>query len=152
MGQRRKGREGALQVLYQLEAMIAPKVDAERNVLPASGIEEALNRFFENFDAATPSQMHIEELVRGVVAKQPEIDALVECNSPCWRVARMAMVDRNVLRIAALELLDASDLPIRVIIDEAIEIARRYGSEKSAAFVNGILDPLAKEVRGKTDA
>jgi N utilization substance protein B len=152
MGQQRKSREGALQVLYQLEALALPSSSDGLAGLPALQIDTALDRFFDHFDAPDKGAEQTRTLVHGVVSRITELDALVEKHSPRWKLTRMAMVDRNILRIAAYELSTAPELPIRVVLDEAIEIAKRFGNEKSASFVNGVLDPLAHEVRGSKTA
>mgnify|MGYP001005609848 FL=1 len=85
--------------------------------------------------------------MRGVVGRREEIDQLIERHSLHWRVERMSRVDRNVLRLAVYELLDHEEAPARVILNEAIELAKRYGSEESGAFINGILDKLAATLR-----
>lgn len=157
MGARRKARECGLQVLYQLEAQTKERPPPGR--LPTLPLatplarvtrEEAsvaLHAFFDHFDAPERTHMFCEELVSGVVEHLTQLDALLGEHSPRWRVERMAAVDRNALRLAAYELLYAADVPVKVILDEAIDIASRYGSEQSGAFVNGILDSLAKTVR-----
>lgn len=85
-----------------------------------------------------------EELVHGTQHELEHIDTLLEQYSANWRVARMAAVDRNILRVAVYELLHYPDIPIRVTLNEAIEIGKRFGTEESGAFVNGILDQIAK--------
>jgi N utilization substance protein B len=84
-----------------------------------------------------------EELVRGVANHRREIDEAIEEVSTNWRMDRMAKVDRNVLRLAVFELRWRSDVPVKVCINEAIELGKKYGSESSAAFVNGVLDRIA---------
>jgi N utilization substance protein B len=89
-----------------------------------------------------------ETLTRGVTDHKDEVDKLLTAASVNWRVARMAMVDRNILRLATFELSHLSDIPPRVILNEAIEIGKRYGTSDSGAFINGILDKIATQVRG----
>ena len=84
-----------------------------------------------------------EELVRGVAANRRSIDDAIEGASANWRLDRMAKVDRNVLRLAVYELRHRTDVPVKVVINEAIELAKKYGAEGSGAFVNGVLDQLA---------
>jgi N utilization substance protein B len=79
-------------------------------------------------------------LVRGVISHLPEIDAQVAQQAEHWRLERMAAVDRNILRLALYELMFTPDTPPAVVIDEAVELAKRYGSEHSGPFVNGLLD------------
>jgi N utilization substance protein B len=137
MGSRRRGREIALQVLYQLD------------VQEQLSDEQALALFWNNF-AEHPDEdearSFAEELVRGVREKLAEIDALLAAASKNWRLERMARVDRNLLRLALWELKWSADVPAKVAINEAIEIAKRYGTAESPAFVNGILDRCLEDV------
>ncbi len=93
-----------------------------------------------------------EELVALCVARRDEIDGLVESTSRTWRVSRMDRVDRNVVRIATAELLVRTDVPRGAVIAEAVRLAARYGSDRSAAFVNGLVEALAKRIRPKAAA
>mgnify|MGYP000515671548 CR=1 FL=1 len=157
MGVRRRAREGALQLLYQLEAHTEPDreglpagVKVARPVVieaPAGGLDALFATFFENFSAPDKAREFTEELVRGIVDDADAIDAVIQDESTKWKLERMTAVDRNVLRLATYELKSQSDIPGRVILDEAIEIARRFGTEDSARFVNGVLDGLHKRLR-----
>ena len=148
MGQRRRAREFALQILYQLD------------VQEALGDEQAIALFWRNFaassegEAAEPAdlaevQPFAEKLVRGVRAHLAEIDAQLQSASRNWRLERMARVDRNLLRLALYELRYAAEVPAKVAINEAIEIAKRFGTSESSAFVNGILDRCREELGKK---
>jgi N utilization substance protein B len=143
MGNRRKAREIALQVLYQLD------------VQDKLSDEQALGLFWQHFaktedgDADEASRAFADELVRGVKSRLEEIDALLTRASRNWRLERMARVDRNLLRLAVWELKYSKDVPVKVAINEAIEIAKRYGTAESPAFVNGILDRCLEEVGPK---
>jgi len=133
MGARRKGRELALQALYQLD-------------VTSDGSAEALQRFWEHFDTSPSAREFACELVTGVWARLEKIDHVVEEVSENWRLERLSRVDLNVIRIAVYELLaDAGPAP-EVVINEAIEVARRFGTEESAGFVNGILDSVARRL------
>ncbi len=88
-----------------------------------------------------------EALTRGVLAVRNAIDAIIGEVSTNWRVPRMALVDRNILRIAVYELQSMPETPVRVILNEAIEIAKRFGTQESRAFINGVLDRLAARIR-----
>lgn len=134
MGVRRRGRELALQLLYQREL-----AGGEVEHLTASSDE------LQEVPAAAREFAH--QLVRGVIAHLAEIDSELEGQADNWRVERMAAVDRNILRLAMFELLHQPETPIGVVIDEAIELAKRYGSERSSQFVNGVLDAFAHRVR-----
>jgi len=94
-------------------------------------------------EARTDIEEFAEELVRGVLDNLASIDATLGEYSTNWKVPRMALVDRNVLRLAAFELIHIKDIPPRVTLNEAIEVAKRYGSKDSGAFINGILDRIA---------
>lgn len=158
---RRRGREIALQVLYQ--------VDSQGGLLTA---EEGLRLYAGHFGrptvdeigpTPTPSAPSEElsdrelaearefagRIVTGALAEREALDALLQKASRNWRLDRMARVDRNLLRLAAWELSHAADVPAKVAINEAIEIAKRYGTGESPAFVNGILDRCLDELGRK---
>lgn len=138
MGVRRQARECALQIIFQLDTWPSPKVD---------DADDAVARFFENFDAPDEKAKALATtMARGVTEKRAALDELVQKHSPRWKVSRMAMVDRNILRVAAWELMSDKETAAPVVIDEAVEIAKRYGAEQSGAFVNGILDGVAREL------
>jgi N utilization substance protein B len=130
---RTKARERAIQALYQID-------------VAATDLDEALARFWRSFEPVEREvQLMVEQLVRGVAAQRRDIDDAIESVSTNWRLDRMAKVDRNVLRLAVFEL-RASDVPVKVVIDEAIELGKKYGSESSGAFVNGVLDKIAQSL------
>jgi N utilization substance protein B len=132
MGTRREARELALQALYQLDL---------------SGEDAAL---FPSHEAADEDvKTFAGELVSGVRAARERIDALIAASAEHWRLPRLSRVDLNLLRLGTYELLSCPDIPSAVTINEAIEIARRFGSEDSAAFVNGVLDAIATAVGAK---
>jgi N utilization substance protein B len=127
---RTKARERALQALYQID-------------VAAEGIDEALARFWRSFEPVEREVMVVAEgLVRGVAAHRRAVDEAIERVSTNWRLDRMAKVDRNVLRLAVYELLE-TDVPVKVVINEAIELGKKFGSESTGAFVNGVLDKVA---------
>jgi transcription antitermination protein NusB len=130
-GRRTKARERALQALYQID-------------VAATDLDEALSRFWRSFEPVEREVMTLaEELVRGVARHRRDIDETIEGVSQNWRLDRMARVDRNILRLAVFELAHRADAPVKVVIDEAIELGKKYGSESSGAFVNGVLDRIA---------
>ncbi len=130
---RTKARERALQALYQID-------------VAAEGIDDALSRFWKSFEPVEREVVALAEaLVRGVAAHRRTIDETIERVSTNWRLDRMAKVDRNVLRLAVYELLE-TDVPMKVVINEAIELGKKYGSESTGAFVNGVLDKVAAEL------
>jgi len=127
MGVRRRGRELALQMLYQHE-------------LAGADVETMLVSFDELLQAPEPISEFAVSLARGVISRLSELDGHLVDQADNWRLERMAAVDRNILRLALYELLFTADTPPAVVIDEAVEIAKRFGSERSSQFVNGVLD------------
>jgi N utilization substance protein B len=110
----------------------------------ASGV--AFDRIVEHFDVPKVAMEFARRLVAGVASRASELDELVGQHARNWRVERMAAVDRNVLRLGAFELRE-TDTPVPVVIDEAVDLARRFGSDTSPSFVNGVLDAIARELR-----
>jgi N utilization substance protein B len=108
--------------------------------LSGATVEEMAARFEDLAKAPAPAREFALALVRGVISHLPEIDAQVAQQAEHWRLERMAAVDRNILRLALYELMFTPDTPPAVVIDEAVELAKRYGSEHSGPFVNGLLD------------
>ncbi len=136
MGVRRRARELALQMLYQHELTGEPP--------------EAIQSDFEVWKTAPEAAQHFaDELLRGTLEHLEEIDGLLARQTAHWKLDRLAAVDRNILRIAMFELLYHRETPPAVVIDEAIEIAKRFGAEESSRFVNGVLDGFVK--RGRAD-
>jgi len=142
---RHASRRVALQVLYaaDLASRSRPEGDDEKPLAPAA--EEVFESVAASFDLPEGARTFAKQLVCGVTQQREELDALLARYARNWRVSRMAAVDRNVLRIAAYELL-RTDTPTSVILDQAIELARRFGDEPSPAFVNGVLDGVAHGV------
>jgi N utilization substance protein B len=132
MGARRRGRELALQALYQLDV--------------SGGDAEG---FWERCEGSDEARAFGRELVRGVLDERARIDELLAAAAEHWRLDRLPHVDRNILRVATYELLRQGDVPASVAIDEAIEIAKRFGSGDSPPFVNGVLDHVAAAVGAK---
>jgi N utilization substance protein B len=132
VGSRRTARELALQILYQKEMSDIP-------------LEPVLADFWK--DKASPQDIRnfAETLVRGIVERMDEIDSTISKCADNWDISRMAVIDRNIIRIAAYEICYMEDIPPPVSINEAIEIAKKYGTEESGCFVNGILDKIARE-------
>jgi N utilization substance protein B len=130
LGKRTKARERALQALYQID-------------VAADDLDPALAAFWRSFEPVEKEVRDLaEQLVRGVAAARRRVDDEIERASANWRLDRMAKVDRNVLRLAVYELLETG-VPVKVVINEAIELGKKYGSESSGAFVNGVLDRIA---------
>jgi N utilization substance protein B len=128
---RRQSRELALQVLFQTE--FAPQISYHdlMDVLGASMEEEVVK--------------YADDIIRGVSARKADIDSKIQASSSHWKVERMATIDRNILRIAVFEMRFASNpLKENIVINEAVEIAKKFGTTESASFVNGLLDQVAK--------
>jgi N utilization substance protein B len=136
MRKRTKAREFALQVLYQIDIT---KSDAR------STIED----FWKNRETDTEAAVKefAEGIIAGVMEHKDEIDKAISEAAENWGLSRMAVVDRNILRLTAYELLHRQDIPPKVSINEAIEIAKKYGDQDSGKFVNGILDRINKTKR-----
>jgi transcription antitermination protein NusB len=136
VGVRREARELALQLLYALD-------------LNPVDMEEGLRLSRENSRSAQGVRLFAEELVAGVMANRGELDKKIAEKSKNWAISRMARVDLNILRMALFELMFRSDIPRNVTINEAIEVAKKFGSEESPAFINGMLDEMAADFPGK---
>ncbi len=135
---RRKAREQALQILFQLD------IKKEK---PSAAV---LRSFWMEYQPDDEVRAFAEEMVKGTYKHLAEINKLIRECAKNWSVDRMAAVDRNVLRMAVYEILYRKDIPSSVTINEAIEIAKKYGTEESGSFVNGILDNVARKT-GKLD-
>ena len=103
---------------------------------------ESLDAFYSNFSPSKPAVLFFRKLVEGVMQRRPAIDSTIERFSSNWKLHRMPFVDRNILRIAVFEMLYCEDIPIKVSINEAIDIGKKYGTHESGPFINGILDSL----------
>ena len=136
MTRRRQAREIAFRAAYQAD-------------VTGDSIDRCLSEIFEDLDPKADAEIEgfATSLVRVLALRREEIDATVSRIAKNWSLSRMAATDRSIIRLAAAELLYHSEVPVRVTLDEAIEIAKKYGMETSGAFVNGILDRLAHEVR-----
>jgi len=128
---RRESRRLALQVLYAAD------------LVHGEAPEAVFERVAENFDLHPGALAFAKELVCGAMAVREEIDAQIAAHARNWRLDRMAAVDRNLLRLAVYELL-RTDTPAQVVINEAVELAHDFGGERSPAFVNGVLDAVAR--------
>jgi len=135
---RRRSREVALQVLFALDLQHGEPGEA-------GGSEAAFARVTDHFEVVEGAKSFAQHLVREVNLNRDALDSVIAKRARNWRVSRMAAVDRNILRLGTFELMH-SDTPPAVILNEAVELAHRYGSEGSPAFVNGILDGIAKSL------
>ena len=129
MHSRSAARAVALQALYQFD-------------LRGDEFEPHLQGFLRNWARGEATRCHAERLVGGCRMAKPELDELIAQKARNWALDRMSAVDRSILRLAAYEMLYEPDVPPKVAIDEAVRLAKRYGSEESGAFVNGVLDQI----------
>jgi transcription antitermination protein NusB len=130
MGLRRKGRELALQALYQIE-------------MTGDTSAAAVELFLNHFEGSAKAKEFARRLVSGVISQRTEIDRLIEHCTDHWKLVRLAKVDWMILRMATYELVFCPDIPLHVSLDEAIEIGKRFGTDDSATFINGVLDHVA---------
>lgn len=131
MGARRKARELALQMLYE-------------NDVSGTAPDEMFARSTDLLKAPVSLQDFTRRLVSGTVAYRDSLDAIISNQASHWRLVRMPVVDRNILRLALFELLHEPSTPRPVVIDEALEIAKRFSTPRSSQFINGILDGVLK--------
>jgi N utilization substance protein B len=135
---KRRAREAALQMLYQCE-------------VGRSAAVESIASYWPSHDADDPLPERLREfangLVRGTLDRREEIDRLLAAHAQNWRIERMTVIDRAILRMAVNEMLSEPDTPSRVIINEAIELARTFSGDDAVGFVNGVLDAVRKELR-----
>jgi N utilization substance protein B len=138
MGQRRKARECALQILFQFEFN--------------AGDPKALVKVYWEHQKASPEvRKYGTWIVEEIIAHGEDIYRAIQSASKNWRLSRMAVIDRNILRIAVCELLYEKTVAPAIIMNEAIEIAKRYSGEESAVFVNGVLDAVGRLLKGNAD-
>ena len=145
MGSRRRARQFAVQAMFQADFHEQTANQSLEHLW--SGLLDAAG--FDEGEAA-PDSEEIEfttRLVTGALDNQAALDGLIESCSTNWRVSRMPLVDRNILRLAAFELKTFDDIPPNVTINEAIELSKRYGTADSRSFVNGIVDRLARQLK-----
>lgn len=138
MASRRRSRHRAVQILYQIEM---------RQIPASRAFEAYYSSLFseEHEDKAPRRDAFAEELVRGVLENSEEIDRRIQSHSEHWRIERMPVVDKNILRMAVHEMLTGKT-PAPIVIDEALELARRFSGDESVKFLNGVLDSIRKEL------
>lgn len=134
MGRRRKAREDTLRILFRVE-------------FENKQIEKTLDQYWKSKKASEEIKEYSTWLVNGVISDQAKIDNIIQQVSEHWRISRMALVDRNILRMAVFELLYEENIAPAIVINEAIEIAKKYSGEEAATFVNGILDAVRKDLK-----
>lgn len=133
---RHRSRHRAVQVLFQCDV---------RQTEPGQAIRDFYESLYSEESEQIGNDSFMEELVRGVSTRREEVDKLLQQASANWRIERMPAVDRNILRLAVFEMLDGK-LPPPVVIDEALELARRFSGDESVAFVNGVLDGVRRQL------
>jgi transcription antitermination protein NusB len=134
MGRRTKARECAFQLLYQWE-------------ITGEAMETVIERFWRLRSGMPPMRAMAERLARGAQARVAELDEAIGAAATHWRLDRIATVDRTILRLGAYELVAEAETPSAVVLDEAVELAKRFGEADSPAFVNGVLDAIRRRVR-----
>ncbi|MBC7342204.1 MAG: transcription antitermination factor NusB [Clostridia bacterium] len=133
---RRKAREKALQAIFQID-------------LGRTKVDNALESVFQESQLTEKDKEFVERIVKGTTEHLPEIDAHLQEYAAGWSLDRMPNVDRNIMRLALYELLYGQEASVNVIINEAVELARRYSTEESSAYINGVLDTASKNVGTK---
>lgn len=133
MASRREAREWAVQLLFQLD-------------YNPGELGPVFKEFWTEREASAKTRLFVEELVQGVLANRPAIDALIQSCAQNWDIKRMAGVDRNIIRLSAHEMMSRADVPPAVSINEAIEAAKTLGDVSSSRFVNGVLDRVRREI------
>jgi N utilization substance protein B len=133
---RRKGRSVAVQILYQLE-------------MNAQDIDQALPVFWGHHTHNDETRQFAERIARGVWQNRGSIDAIIADTARNWSLERIAPIDRNILRAAIYEVLYCEDIPSKVTLNEAIELGKKFGCDKSGAFINGVLDSVVAGAAGQ---
>ena len=133
MRKRTRSRELALQVLYQFDARGSDAVEQMDHFLQSEEVDEAEVHEFTR------------KLVKGTIEARDSIDEMLSAAAENWKLHRMAIVDRNILRMAVYEMLHIEEIPAKVSINEAIELGKRYSTKQSGSFINGILDRIRRE-------
>jgi N utilization substance protein B len=136
LGKRRKSREIAIQILYQLE-------------VNHTDIETAVQAFWKIYKPSDDLKEFLTQILNGVIEHRAEIDQILSKTSDHWSLHRMDLVDRSILREAIFEMLYCPDIPAKVTIDEAVELAKLFGTHQSSSFINGILDNIAHQCTDK---
>ncbi len=129
-GTRRKARAFVLQILYEIDSV-------------THDVEEVVERYLEEADLSEENKDFVRELVRGVTGNREAIDSNIRRFAPAWPVDQISLVDRNILRLAIFEILFDNEVPVKVAVSEAVELAKKFGSENSGKFVNGVLGAVS---------
>jgi len=137
MRKRTKARECALQLLYSID------------IRKDNNVEEIIQDYWQKHSESEMIKEFAMSLIKGTLGKLKAIDKLITDYTDNWRIERMAVIDRNIIRMATFELLFKEDIPPKVAINEAVELAKKFGDEESGRFVNGVLDKINKAEREK---
>jgi len=132
LGTRRKARVRALQALFEIDSV-------------GHDAAEVLERQTEDEPLEEESIGFVKELVEGVLRCEGEIDRVIEIYAPAWPVAQMALVDRNILRLAIFEILFNNKVPVKVVINEAVDLAKTFGGDNTPKFINGVLGTVSAQ-------
>ena len=143
-GSRRQAREAAFQILYRMDGQPA---ELEQWLSDPSRMARELATHFAHFLVPEAQREFAAELAAGALRDRQKIDDLIQASQTEWKLSRMAAVDRNLLRLAVFELTRFEDSPPSVTINEAVELAKQFGEAESPAFINGVLDQVAREKR-----
>ena len=131
-GRRHKARKIALQALYEVDAVARQPESVTERLLAEAGLTEENNQF-------------VRELVNGTLKHREEIDRSIRKHAPAWPVDQIAIIDRNILRLAIFEILFDNKVPVKAAVNEAVELAKTFGSDKSSKFVNGVLGVVSAQ-------
>jgi len=129
---RRKARTKALQALYEIDSV-------------AHDVAEVLEQQTEEEPLEEESAIFMKGLVQGVLSNEKEIDHVIETYAPAWPVEQMALIDRNILRLAIFEILFNNKVPVKVVINEAVELAKTFGGDNTPKFINGVLGTVSAQ-------
>ncbi len=143
MNLRHLSRQTAFQFLYQMD-IATQELDPEM-------LNDSVEQYFEHFNIPENCREFAKKLICGTIAETKGLDSAIESHSENWRIGRMPLVDRNLIRLALYEMNHIIDSPEKVTIDEAIELAKTFGTKESPPFVNGILDSMMKKINDSTD-
>jgi N utilization substance protein B len=142
---RHRAREIALQILYRYDMARASQPDLKAP--EGAALAKEISQHFDHFQTAPEIREFTAQLVAGTLLHQAELDPQLEAHAANWRLSRMSYVDRSLLRMAAYELAHVPETPVNVVIDEAVELGKQFGTKETPSFVNGILDALKAALR-----
>jgi transcription antitermination protein NusB len=135
-GARHKAREIALQVLYEIDSV-------------GHNSEESINRIISRIEVSEDVAAFARDLVKGVIENREQLDQNIRDFAPAWPLDQISIVDRNILRLAIFEILHDNKIPVKVAINEAVELAKTFGSNSSSRFVNGVLGSVSNLIVNK---